>query len=186
MKISRNINPFSNLDSFVSSLKKQDAQYVRKTRVFQILMWIFATVYAAYFVIDPGSEFNLNLRIGGLCYSLSFIAFALIFNKLNKKFRLVDYGVPVTDMLKNAIKRYSLSSDKFLMLIVPFLLTDFATVLFSLDTEDGKTLTEHILWAQAILIPAILLGAGIGVTIWYFRKKPMRDAAVNLLKEIES
>lgn len=174
------------MDFFMNSLKKEDSRYERMTRSFQTLMWVLTVIYAAFFVLNPDPELDLGKRIGGLCFSLSFVLFALIFSRLSNKFRFVDYGVPVTEMLKNAIKRYSLSAEKYHLIIVPVLLTDLATVLLTRDIGDGRTLWEHILRVQTLLIPAFLLGAAIGIAIWYIRKKPLRDAAVELLKEIES
>lgn len=186
MKTNQNTNPFSNMDFFVSSLKKADARYERMTRSFQTLMWVLMVIYAAFFVLNPDPELDLGKRIGGLFFSLSFVLFALIFSWLSKNFRFVDYGVPVTEMLKNAIKRYSLSAQKFQLIIFPVLLNDFATVLLTRDIGDSRTLWEHILRVQTLLIPAFILGAAIGIAIWYVRKKPLRDAAAELLKEIES
>lgn len=186
MKINQNINLFSNMDFFVSSLKKEDLRNERKTHFFQIIMWALAIIYGANFVINPNHKFDLTEQLGGLCFSLSFIVYALILNRLNHKFRFVDYGQSVTEMLRSAIKRYSLSGEKSLMVIVPVLLTDVATVLLTRELGQGRTLWEHILRVQGMLIPAFVLGAGIGITIWYIRKKPLRDAAMTLLKEIES
>lgn len=186
MKKHQHINPFTDMDRFVAGLQKEDVRYSRLTRNFQWIMWIFAPLYAAIFLLNPDKEILLPERLGGLCYALAFTIFALIFRKFNIEYKSVDYGVPVVKMLTLAAKRYNMFQRKLILIIAPILLVDAGMVLVLMHHSGMKSVTEVILLVQEILLPSLLIGVTIGVLIWRKRQKPLRDAALAMLKEIES
>jgi hypothetical protein len=186
MKKHQHINPFTDMDRFIGGLQKEDIRYSRLTRNFQWIMWVFVPLYAAIFLLNPDKEILLPERLGGLCYALAFIIFALIFRKFNNEYKSVDYGVPVVEMLTLAAKRYNMFQRKLILIIAPILLVDAGMVLVLMNHSGMKSVTEVILLVQEILIPSLLIGVTIGVFIWRKRQKPLRDAALAMLKEIES
>ena len=186
MKKHQHINPFTDMDRFVAGLQKEDVRYSRLTRNFQWIMWVFAPLYAAIFLLNPDKGIVMTERIGGLCYALAFIIFALIFRKFNNEYKSVDYGVPVVEMLTLAAKRYNMFQRKLILIIAPILLVDAGMVLVLMNHSGMKSVNEVILLVQEILIPSLLIGVTIGVFIWRKRQKPLRDAALAMLKEIES
>jgi hypothetical protein len=186
MKKHQNINPLTDMELFVNKLHKEDIRYYKLTRNFQWIMWILVPLYAAYFLFNPDKEILLTERIGGICYALAFTLFALILRKFNMEYKSVDYGVPVVEMLTLAAKRFNLFQRKLSLIIAPVLMVDAGMVLISINHFGSKNVGEVILWVQFIMIPALLIGIIIGFIIWRNRQKPLRDAALAMLKEIES
>jgi hypothetical protein len=116
---------------------------------------------------------------------LAFLSFALIFRVYTKEYKSVDYGLPTTVMLKKAIERYRLFHPKKLFVLIPVALVDAGLIFFSLN-HDSSDDSISILTSQILYWGGMLLGAGVGVWIWHRRQKPLRDAAIELLREIES
>ena len=128
MKKHQHINPFTDMDQFVGSLKKEDVRYSKMTRNFKWVMWVFAPLYAGMFLFNPYGGVDWTERVGGLCYALGFIFFALILRMYNNEFKSVDYGVSVVEMLMLAAKRYNIFQRKLLLIIAPILLVDAGMV----------------------------------------------------------
>lgn len=186
MKKHQHINPFTDMDRFIGGLQKEDVRYSRLTRNFQWIMWVFAPLYAAIFLLNPDKEIVMTERFGGLCYAVAFVLFALIMRKFNFEYRSVDYGVPVVEMLTFAVKRYNMFQRKLLLIIAPILLVDTGMVLVLVNHRGSFTITQTIVFSQIFLFSFILIGVVAGYLIWRKRQKPLRDAALAMLKEIES
>jgi hypothetical protein len=186
MKKHQYINPFTDMDRFVTNLQNEDVHYSRLSRNVQWVMWIFAPLYAGMFLLNPDMDTLWTQRIGGLCYAIAFVLFALILRKFNNEFNSVDYGVSVVEMLTSVAKRYRLLQLKSVMIIAPILLIDAGMVLILLNRFGTKNAIEVIMWVQMILIPSLLVGITIGIIIWRKRQKPLRDAALAMLKDIMS
>jgi len=186
MKKHQHINPFTDMDRFIGGLQKEDNRNLKMTRNFKWVMWVLVTLYAFVFLFNPDKEITLTQRIGGLCYVIAFAIFGLIFRKFNIEYKSVDYGVPVVEMLTLAAKRYNMFQRKLMLIIAPILLVDAGMVLVLMNHSGMKSITEVILLVQEILVPSLLIGLTIGVFIWRKRQKPLRDAAMAMLKEIES
>ena len=186
MKKYKNINPFTDIDLLIGGLQKEDNRNLKMTRNFQWVMWAFVLLYALRFLIFPGNDINWTERLGGLFYVLAFASFALAFRKLYNGYRSVDYGVSTVEMLNQAIKRYKYLHRKLPMIIIPFLLIDAGEVLLTYDHDKSTSILTTIIHTQIILFLSIGIGMTIGTFIWRKRQKPLRDAAIALLKEIES
>jgi small-conductance mechanosensitive channel len=186
MKKHQYINPFTDMDRFITSLQKEDVRYSRFSRNVQWIMWVFAPLYAGMFLLNPDMDTLWTQRIGGLCYVIAFVMFALILQKFNNEFKSVDYGVSVVEMLTSVAKRYRLLQLKLVVIIAPILLIDAGMVLILWNRFGTKNAIEVILWVQMILIPSLLVGISIGIIIWRKRQKPLRDAALAMLKELIS
>lgn len=183
MKTNHNNNRFHDFDTFVGGLKKEDSRNLKITKIFQPIMLTLAVLYALVFQFD--TEGGWEQRVGGICYAIGFVLFALIFRKFYKEYRDVDYGVPVVEMLTSAIKRYKMFQRKMLLIIVPVLFIDLGMILITVRSYDGDF--SAAFWTtQKLFIPALLLGLVIGLIIAHKRQKPLRDAALMLLKEIQS
>jgi hypothetical protein len=186
MKKLQNINPFSDIDRLIDGLQKEDNRNIKIVRNFQWVMWVLVPIYIAIFFIDSDEGFVWFGRIGGLCYALAFASFALVFRKLYNEYKSVDYGVSTVEMLTQAVKRYNLFQRKLVLVIAPVLLVDAGMVLVSYHHTDATSVLNLILWVQALLIPSFAIGLTIGILIWRKRQKPLRDAALAMLKEINS
>lgn len=174
------------INELIPGLQKEDQRNVRVMRVFQWLMWIMIPVYFGLLVVNPDKDLFWSDRVGGLFYVLAFLIIGLIMRYYYKEYRDVDYSVPTAEMLRKVIKRYTLWRPQKLYVFIPVLLIDIGYVFLSLKHFGNGSYLNNLLFYQAIYITAILIGIGIGVLIWRTKQKPLRDAALELLREIES
>jgi hypothetical protein len=186
MKNRRKYNSVSDMNQFIGSLQKEDNWNVNLTRIMIIVLAVIAVTYSIFFIFNPDPALDLLKRIGGFTYILSVILFILFMANLIKDYKYVDYGLPVTEMLRQVVKRYTLCQKKLLFMIFPLLLVDASMILMVVDSTNWSNLKERILWTQEIFISSLAVGAVVGITIWYIRQKPFLDSAKKMLKELES
>lgn len=172
------------LDKLIKGLKSEDSRNEKISRRLQWLYWGLLPIYISFLVFNPGGEFNSLDRIGFGCYIVGFISFAFLFRYNSKDYKNVDYSIATIEMLKKAAKRYKLFQKSLLLVIVPVIAIGAGMVLST--GTDGELILKNILLTQAMYWGAITLGFCIGVVIWFKRSKPLRDHALDLIKEIES
>lgn len=81
-------------------------------------------------------------------------------------------------MLKNAAYRYKPFQLKSIWVLIAILLIDTGLIIQSkIDDSFGDE--------QIFFFGAIFIGLAIGLIIWYFKYKPLRDNALRLIDEIE-
>ncbi len=175
---------FINMDSLINKVKAEDQKNLYLTKTFQWVYIALIVLYTALLIFDPYIK-SID-RIVGAFYIASFIAFILIFRKGYKEFKNIDYSLPVIEMLRETANRYRLRVDKLLTLIIPIILMDFGVTLrFYTDLLPMSPL-NRILIVQAVYIPVFSAAALLGVYVWSKTQKPLRDRALELIKELES
>ena len=174
---------FQDMDQFIGKLQKEDQRNVRLTRAFQWIMWSLAALYMVGFVISFRMDSGYK-QAGWMLYILAMLLFGFIFNYLKREYLHVDYGVPTLKMLEAAAKRYKLFQRKLILAITPVLLIDAGMVLLTFNPEEQGGLMRSFLHTQAMLIPAFGVGLIIGICIWRKRQKPLRDAALEMIDEL--
>lgn len=179
-------NHLLDINGLIPGLQKEDRRNERIMRNFQWLMWIMIPVYFGLLVVNPDKDLIWSDRVGGFIYVLAFLLIGLLMRHYYKEYKAVDYSLPTTEMLRKAIKRYKLLRPQKLYMLIPVLLIDVGYVFLSLNHFKDVDYLYRVLIYQAVYLGAIIIGAGIGVLIWRKRQKPLRDAARELLREIES
>jgi hypothetical protein len=167
-----------NLDQLVGKLHKEDNRYAKLCRVLQIVYWIFIpffTLMAIRHYMDSG---DINDLIGGLLYVVGFLIIAIFFGNYHKEYKYVDYSLPTLKMLKDAAYRYQAVQLKSLWILLAVLFI-YAGLIFESKLDDS------FIKEQAFLLGGVLLGLFIGLIVWYFKYKPLRDNALRLIAEIE-
>lgn len=177
-------NPLD-MSEFVGKLQNEDRRNMSLSRNMQWGMWILSIFYTVFFIVFPFHENTIYKTIGWALYVLTFLSFGFIFNYLKREYRRVDYGLPTLVMLKEAAKRYKLFQRKTILATMPVLLIDVGMVLIIFEPGQPGSLMRTILITQALLIPSISIGLFIGVIIWRKRQKPLRDAALKMINELE-
>lgn len=172
------------IDSLVSRVKAEDAKNLRMTKSFQWMYIVLIVLYAALLIFDPTIK-SID-RIIGVFYIASFIAFIMIFHKGYKEFKNIDYSLPVIEMLRKTAERYRLRVDKLLFLIIPILLMDGGVTLRFYNDLLPMSPLNRVLIVQAFYIPTMIISAMIGILIWRKKQKPLRDRALELIKELEN
>jgi hypothetical protein len=186
MKNHRKYNSVSDMNQFIGSLQKEDNWNVNLSRIMIGILAGIALIYSIFFIFNPSPKLDLVKRIGGFTYILAVILFIILMLNLIKDYKYVDYGLPVTEMLRQVVKRYTLCQKKLLFMILPLILVDASMILMTVDSTNWSNLKDRIIWTQEFFIPSLAFGAAVGITIWYIRQKPLLDSAREMLRELES
>jgi hypothetical protein len=185
-RVNGNVNGNTvNMDTLLAGLKKEDGKNLRLMRNYKWFLWIMVVVYSLLLVINPDPDVELHSRFTGLCYVTAFSLFALVFNKLYKEFRAVDYSVTSFEMLSAAAKRYRFQPERLLYLLPSLLLIDAGFTISIFNRWQSFAPLNRILVVQAIYFSVIIIALFAGYLIWRFKKKPHRDNALRMLKELQ-
>lgn len=174
----------TDMDSLINRVKAEDAKNLYLTKTFQWVYIIMITIYTAMMIFDPYLE-SID-RIIKAFFIASFIAFILIFRKSYKEYKNINYSLPVIEMLRETANRYRLRVDRVLTLIIPVLLMDIGLTLRFYNDFLSINPLNRVLIVQAIYIPVFTIAALIGIFVWRKTQKPLRDRALELIKELES
>jgi hypothetical protein len=142
-------------------------------------------VYTFLLVLFPSDDVLLVERLGGLCFVLSFVVFAVLFSKKAREFKTIDYSQPSVQMLESAVKRYRLWKPELAWALFAILFLDAGMVLMRIPRTESDSLLMVILKVQYVLVPLIAGGFVVGIIWWYLKHKPLRDYALQLLKALK-
>ncbi len=162
----------------VSKLKTEDVNYARISRAIQIMYLIFIPVFAVMTFREYNDTGDINELISGGSFILAFLIFALFFGRYYKEYKFVDYSLPTVVMLKKAAYRYQPFQLQQVWVLLAILLIDVG---LTFDWMDETPIAE----IQATFAGTIVFGVVVGLIIWYFKYKPLRDEALKLIAEIE-
>lgn len=140
---------------------------------------IFILLFTFKTISEYSESKSINDIYSGIFLILSFIIFALTFRKYYKEYKHVDYSLPTLEMLKKAVYRYQPFQKSAMWMFAGLVLMDIG---LTYDWLDENTSLLH---TQIIFVGGIVLGFIIGLIIWYFKYKPLRDGARKLIREIE-
>jgi len=178
MNFNKNNKNKINLDQLVGKLQKEDNRYANICKGLQIVYWIFIPFYTVSAISHYMDSGDINDLLGGLFYVIGFIIIAVFFGNYHKEYKYVDYSLPTLKMLKDAAYRYQPVQLKSLWVLLGFLFI-YAGVI-----SDSK-LDNSFMEGQVFLLGGVLVGLFIGLIVWYFKYKPLRDNALRLIAEIE-
>lgn len=168
----------SNLDALIHRLQNEDSQYARIVKNFQVVYWIFIPLFSIVALFSFIETNDIIQLIGDLCFIISFLIFALFFGRFYKEYKCVNYSKPTIRMLKEAAYRYKPFQLKTIWLFIALLFIDVGLCL-------NRSLNFPVLKVQLYFISVIIMSTIIGLIIWYYKYKPLRDSAMYLIKEIE-
>ncbi len=184
MKTEQDYKQEFDLEQLVKGLKKEDTRYLSLTKSFKWIMGVLAPFYFMIFVLGMIIDHPEIDKVGFLFFSLGFLAFSLLFNSLHKEYKSVDYGVSTMEMLRKAADRYALWQTKTYLTIIPILL---CAIGFSFSAQKGfpfEDLVMRILVGFGSILFFLCCGGFVGYLIWRKRQKPLRDKALELLREM--
>jgi len=179
-------NNLIDMDALLLNLKNEDS---RQTKLMKNFKWMYIGMiifYSLLMIVNPDPELELHHRISGLCYVLSFVFFMLIFRKYHKEYSQIDYSLPSSEMLAKAADRYKMKYKNFIILVPPLVLMDIGLTISFCYQLTSFELTNRIFLIQAIFIPVMVISGFIGYLIWKRRQKPLRDGALQMLKDLNT
>ncbi|KJF42101.1 hypothetical protein [Draconibacterium sediminis] len=169
----------TNLSKLTGKLKKEDRHYATIVKVVQIFYWIFIPLFMVKTAVEYTNSHEISDIISGVALILGFLFIALSFRKLYNEYQYVDYSLPTLEMLKKAVCRYQPFQKRALGILPGLLLMDVGLTFEWMG--EGKSVLD----SQLFFLGAILFGVIIGLVIWYFKYKPLRDKILHLVREIE-
>lgn len=171
-------NTETNFAQLVSKLKTEDTIYSKISRAIQIMYWIFIPVFAFLTFREYSETGNINELLSGAFFILAFLIFALFFGKYYEEYKYVDYSLPTIQMLKKAAYRYQPFQKRQVWILLALILVDLA---LTFDWMNSTPVIE----IQSTFIGLMIFSVLVGLIIWYFKYKPLRDDALRLISELE-
>ncbi len=167
------------LPELTEKLQKKDKHYSNISKRLQIFYWILIPIYLTLIIIHIFENSPVADIIGSGFFLLGMLTFALLFRNYYKTYKSVDYAQPTLVMLKKAADRYKPFQTKALWALLGIAFID-AGLAF------GSRFDLHDMWrVQAIFWGSVLIAMAIGLIVWKINYKPLRDAALSLIKELE-
>jgi hypothetical protein len=179
MNLNRTNNEKIDLNQLLGKLKKEDVKYSNLCKRLKIVYWIFIPLYTIMAFMHYLDTYKLIDLISGMCLVVAFLIFALVFGSYQKEYKNVDYSLPTLLMLKQAAKRYHPFRKKSI-------LTLLAVFLIAANLKLRSHPFFNTIESQMIFISVFILAIFIGLVIWYFKYKPLRDNALTIIAEIEN
>jgi hypothetical protein len=173
------------LDTLIQNLQEEDKRNLALSRTMLGIMVGVAIFYIIILVVKSIVGGPIIETIGGLLVVLAFIIFAWFFKSYTNEYKTIDYGLPTTQMLSKAARRYKLFHGRSFLLFFPLAIEDFGLMLLMHDVFSGPQALTRILIAQAFFVGVLCLAFYIGYLIWRKRQKPLRDNALRMLEELE-
>lgn len=166
-----------NLTEFTNKLKKADDKYANLSKSMQIIYWVLVPIYMLMIIAHIVDGSPWEDAMGSACYMFAMLIFALMFRHYHKEYKYVDYSQPTLVMLKNAAYRYKPFQLKLIWLILAMIFVDAGLVF-------NTSLGFEFMWIQIFFIGTMAIAITIGLLVWRVKYKPIRDAALELIKEL--
>lgn len=177
---------YTNIEQLIGGLKHEDARNLRISKIFQGVMAVMTPLYFIFFLIIFLEEEKLLKSLGFLFFSLGFLVFALIFRKLYKEYKSIDYGVPTIEMLSKAAQRYKFWQRKTRLVLIPAILVSIGVGFSLQDAIPLPDIRQRFLVIVTGYAITLFIAFMVGYWKWRVRQKPLRDKALALLKEFEA
>ena len=166
------------LYDLTTKIKNTDERYSNLTKFLQIIYWVLIPIYLVLIIKDVLSNSPFLEIAASLCFLLGMLVFILIFKLYHLEYKSIDYAQPTLVMLKKAVRRYQPFQNKIWLVLLAVLLVDAGLSLRSLFDTD-------LIWIQVAFWAAMAVAVAIGLLIWRERYKPLRDQALQMIREIE-
>lgn len=173
-----------NMETLTRKLMHEDNRNLRLMKNYKRLLWILVILYSLLFIINPDPELHWYNRLGGACYVLAFMLFAFVFKRYHEEYRQIDYSLPSAEMYSKAADRYTFRLKRILVLLPSLLLIDAGLSLSEYSRWISPEAFQRIILVQLFYWPVILISGMVGYLIWRKRQKPLRDGAIEILKEL--
>lgn len=167
----------TNLSEFTENMKNTDSRYAQIVKGVQLVYYVIIPVYIILIIIQLFTQASLYDVGGSFCILISMLIFALLLRNYYKEYNYVDYAQPTLIMLKNAAKRYKPFRRKSLWVLFAVTFLGFGMVFMNREFD--------IIIVISVYGGLMLVSAIAGLIWWYVQYKPLRDAALQLIAEIE-
>jgi len=161
----------------INRIKSEDERYARICKSFQIVYWVLVPIYLVLIIRDIITNSPVTEIAAGFCFLLGMIVFILIFRLYYLEYKSIDYAQSTLEMLKKAAHRYKPLQSKLWLVLAAVLLMDAG---LSLRSPFEEFAHFQIIYCSSMIVAVI-----VGLIIWRIRYKPLRDDALQMVREIE-
>ena len=184
---SKNGDSFASIDEFVVKMKSEDANNLRIAKSMFIIYFVGIFIYGFFFVVSIVGGKGFWDGFSWFSILLAFVIFAYIFWLSKNIYRKVDYSLSVIEMLRQAKQRYRFWHPMVWLAILGFYLVDFgASISMTSDLASSWTILERIGVANLFFTPVFFISLFFGWMRWKRRSKPIRDYAIEVLRDAEA
>jgi hypothetical protein len=168
----------NNLNELIPQLQKSDKNYANIAKRLKVVYWVLLPVYSLLLIDLLIDKSPFTEILGILSFVCAMLIFALLFRKYQEEYNTVDYALPTLEMLKKAANRYKPFRRETIWALLAALFMDAGLVLN--HWGEGDTMVIQLIFGGALLVALLA-----GLVWWYIRYKPLRDGALQLIREIE-
>ncbi|MCW3789159.1 hypothetical protein [Plebeiibacterium sediminum] len=179
MKPNKENITLNDLGAFTSKLQEKDKKYATQSKRLQYVYWFlipFYLILGTYDYIFDGT--TVKEFLSQVSFAIAMLVFALTFRKLAKEYNFVDYSEPTLTMLKKVVKRYTPFHGNSRWVFVALIFLDAGLCL-------KRQFDKDLLHIQIVFLGAIAISICVGLILWLNKYKPIRDAAKQLINDIE-
>jgi len=167
-----------NLDQLLGRLKKEDHNYSNLCKRLKLMYWIFIPLYTLIAFLHYFDTNQLIDLFSGFCLVGAFLIFALLMESYQKEYKNVDYSLPTLSMLKQAANRYHPFRLKSIWAVL-------AILLIYVSMSFNTTIESHSFFQPLVFSIVMIAAVIIGLIVWYFKYKPLRDHALANIADLE-
>jgi hypothetical protein len=190
MKINSTIQPVTpiNTDNLIARMQKEDKRNKRIMKGMFFIYLAFSIIYLYMFVINPDPLLSFTYRISGLCFVLAFVVGTLFFWKRYKKFKNLDYTLPLAQLLEKTAERYKFWGTKWIPVYIVVVLVNIGFTMSYYESYQHWDASPFIkiIVLQAIYWGIMSVGGFIGYLRWRRHSMPIWKGAKTLLEELKN
>ncbi|MCL3782281.1 hypothetical protein EMN47_17995 [Prolixibacteraceae bacterium JC049] len=171
------------LGTLISDLKSKDKWAYNLIKAIVPIYIVCTILIVTLFIVENEYTTYRLIGIGLLLFSFGIIAITAL--KMSKEYKNIDYGIPITLMLRQAIRRHQILHPKSIYILIGVLLMAFSRIIEKYPFEDNADFINKLLFTQLPIVVGMVVGLVIGISMWHKNQKPIRDRARALLQELE-
>jgi hypothetical protein len=175
-------------ENLIVRMQKEDKRNKRIMYVMFFVYLAFSLIYFFMFVINPDPVLPLIHRFAGILFVVAFIIGTIFLWYRYKKFKKIDYTLPLVQVLENTVERYRYWGKKWMPVLIIVALVDigFTISYYTRFEYWAAGFWVKILSIQAFYWGVMLAGGIIGYLIWLKRSRPIWRDAKTLLEDLKN
>ena len=176
MKTDKKDTPTTNLPAFILKVEKQDNLFRVVYMAIIILYLIIIVAQLAIVLISVYNNIPFIKWMSNLGILIPFLIILYYLNKRYIEYKRADYSLPSYSVLKNMEKRYRAFRPADLWVLAGLIILGIS---MGIDNPMGFINFQLGYWTMMLVA---MLGGHI---YWRIKIKPLRDNALQLLKELD-